>query len=125
MAIEIRCKWSLKISIGPAFNLNGNLFVCTQIEGYKIECDEPKTSRHLCGNRSYLEYCITYNLQRGEIEESKSQFLQSFFFLKFLIFESLRCALSAYPLEGEIYYNYARTKFSSIFVKLFILFRYL
>ncbi|RXG69732.1 hypothetical protein Avbf_05135 [Armadillidium vulgare] len=30
----------------------------------------PKTSRHSCGNRSYLEYCITYNLQRGEIEST-------------------------------------------------------
>ncbi|RXG69734.1 hypothetical protein Avbf_05136 [Armadillidium vulgare] len=31
---------------------------------------KPKTSRHSCGNRSYLEYCITYNLQRGEIEST-------------------------------------------------------
>ncbi|RXG52411.1 hypothetical protein Avbf_17818, partial [Armadillidium vulgare] len=53
--------------------------------------------------------------------ESESRFEQSFHF-RICVFESPRCALSAYPLEGEIYYNYARTKFSSIFVKLFILF---
>ncbi|RXG54983.1 hypothetical protein Avbf_12942, partial [Armadillidium vulgare] len=62
----------------------------------------PKTSRHSCGNRSYLEYCITYNLQRGEIEstihsisESESRFEQSFHF-RICVFESPRCALSAY-----------------------------
>ncbi|RXG55540.1 hypothetical protein Avbf_17601, partial [Armadillidium vulgare] len=34
------------------------------------ETPVPKTSKHSCGNRSYLEYCITYNLQRGEIEST-------------------------------------------------------
>ncbi|RXG52779.1 hypothetical protein Avbf_12838, partial [Armadillidium vulgare] len=63
----------------------------------------PKTSRHLCGNRSYLEYCITYNLQRGEIEstihsisESESRFEQSFQF-RISVFSSHRAVLwSAY-----------------------------
>ncbi|RXG56552.1 hypothetical protein Avbf_16829, partial [Armadillidium vulgare] len=71
----------------------------------------PKTSRHSCGNRSYLEYCITYNLQRGEIESTihsisverhnfsnskknlESRFEQSFSFSEFPWFSSHRAVL--------------------------------
>ncbi|RXG60658.1 hypothetical protein Avbf_14057, partial [Armadillidium vulgare] len=41
-----------------------------QVVGDAVFQNRPKTSRHSCGNRSYLEYCITYNLQRGEIEST-------------------------------------------------------